>query len=294
MPRKKPVRERSFAIGVDYGTNSVRALVVDAADGSEIATHVYNYPSGEAGILLDPKDPNLARQNPGDYIEGFYQSVGPAVTAARRHRGFQPDRVVGIGVDTTGSTPIPVARNGLPLALRPEFKNHLAAQAWLWKDHTAHAEAAEISEKARQEGSGYLTRCGGAYSSEWYWSKILHCKRTAPKVFAATYAWVELADFVPAFLTGNLDPDTLPRSICAAGHKALYDDRWGGLPKNPSSRGSIRPWPRFETATRFPRQRPIERPAGSWRRSPRRSAFRRAWPWPSAPSTRTWAPLGRA
>jgi L-ribulokinase len=119
----------------------------------------------------------------------------------------------------------------MPLAMRPEFKNNLAAQAWLWKDHTAHAEAAEITEKARKDSTGYLTRCGGTYSSEWYWSKILHCKRTAPKVFAAAYAWVELADFVPAFLTGNLDPDTLPRSICAAGHKALYDSRWGGLPE---------------------------------------------------------------
>ena len=230
MSKKKPASERSFAIGVDYGTNSVRALVVDVADGSEIATHVYNYPSGEAGILLDRKDPNLARQNPADYIDGFYQSVGPAVAAARRHRGFRPERVVGIGVDTTGSTPIPVARNGMPLGMCAEFESHLAAQAWLWKDHTAHAEAAEITEKARQDGAGYLARCGGTYSSEWYWSKILHCKRTAPKVFAAAYGWVEQADFIPAFLPGRLAPDTLPRGICAAGHKALYDDRRGGLP----------------------------------------------------------------
>jgi L-ribulokinase len=231
MAQKKSARERSFAIGVDYGSNSVRALVVDVADGSEIATHVYNYPSGEAGVLLDPKDPNLARQNPADYIEGFYRSVGPAVAAAQRHRGFRGGRVVGIGVDTTGSTPIPMARNGMPLGMCPEFKNHLAAQSWLWKDHTAHAEAAEITDKARHDGAGYLTRCGGTYSSEWYWSKILHCRRTAPKVFAAAHAWVELADFIPAFLTGNLDPGTLPRGICAAGHKALYDARWGGLPE---------------------------------------------------------------
>lgn len=222
--------ERRFAIGVDYGTNSVRALVVDVADGSEVATHVYDYPSGEAGILLDPKDPNLARQNPADYIEGFYQSVGRAVAGARKHRGFRPEQVVGIGIDTTGSTPMPVGRDGLPLALRDEFKKNLAAQAWLWKDHTSHAEAAEITRRADQSGECYLTKCGGTYSSEWFWSKLLHCKRTAPKVFAAAYSWVELADFVPAFITGHLDPHTLPRSICAAGHKAMYNDQWGGLP----------------------------------------------------------------
>ncbi len=222
---------RRYAIGVDYGTNSVRALVVDVADGSEIATSVYNYPSGEEGILLSSKDPNLARQNPADYIEGFYKSVRSAVTAAKRKRGFRPENVIGIGVDTTGSTPIPVDRQGIPLALRPEFKKDLAAHAWLWKDHTGHGEAAEITEKARRGRTGYLAKCGGTYSSEWYWSKLLHCRRSSPKVFKAAYAWVELADFVPAFITGNLDPDTLPRGICAAGHKAMYHDDWGGLPK---------------------------------------------------------------
>jgi L-ribulokinase len=223
-------QQRQFAIGVDYGTNSVRALVVDAADGSEIASCVFNYPSGEAGILLDPKDPNLARQNPADYIEGFYRSVKGAVAAAKRTAGFSPENVVGIGIDTTGSTPIPVDRQGMPLALKPEFEDNLAAHAWLWKDHTGHAEAAEITEKAAQCPDGYLKKCGGTYSSEWYWSKMLHCKRTAPKVFAAAYSWVELADFVPGFITGNLDPDTVPRGICAAGHKAMYHEQWGGLP----------------------------------------------------------------
>lgn len=220
-----------FAIGVDYGTNSVRAVVVDVADGREIATSVYNYPSGEAGVLVDPKDPNLARQNAADYIEGFYQSVGKAVKAAKKQPGFGPENVVGIGIDTTGSTPIPVDRQGMPLSLRPEFAKDLAAYAWLWKDHTGHAEAAEITEKARQSPDGYLAKCGGTYSSEWYWSKILHCKRTSPKVFAAAYSWVECADFVPAFITGNMNPDTLPRGICAAGHKALYHEQWGGLPR---------------------------------------------------------------
>jgi L-ribulokinase len=220
----------AFSIGVDYGTNSVRALVVDIADGREVATHVYDYPSGEAGILLDPKDPHTARQNPADYIEGFYASVGGAVRAAGSDSSFRPDRVVGIGIDTTGSTPIPVDRSGKPLALLPEFKSELAAHAWLWKDHTGYAEAAEITEKAKKVRDKYLNKCGGTYSSEWYWSKILHCKRSSPKVFQAAYSWVELADFVPAFVTGNLNPDTLPRGICAAGHKAMYHNDWHGLP----------------------------------------------------------------
>ena len=222
--------ERRFSIGVDYGTNSVRALVVDVADGSEIATHVYNYPSGEAGILLDPKDPNLARQNPADYIEGFYVSVRRATGAAKKTDGFKAENVVGIGVDTTGSTPIPVDASGMPLVMQPALAGELAAHAWLWKDHTSHAEAAEITAKAARHKDKYLNKCGGTYSSEWYWSKILHCKRTAPKVFKAAFAWVELADFVPAYITGNTDPNTLQRGVCAAGHKAMYNDSWDGLP----------------------------------------------------------------
>jgi len=221
---------RKFAVGVDFGTNSVRAVVVDVADGSEVATHVYDYPSGEDGVLLDPRDPNLARQNPADYIEGFGVSVRRAVAAAARGRGFRPDNVVGIGIDTTGSTPIPVDRRGMPLAMQRQFRRDPAAQAWLWKDHTAHAEAAEITAKAARHRDRYLTKCGGVYSSEWYWSKILHCRRSAPKVFKAAYGWVELADFIPGFITDNTDPHTLARGICAAGHKAMYHEDWGGLP----------------------------------------------------------------
>lgn len=221
---------KRFAIGVDYGTNSVRAIIVDVDNGAELASHVFNYPSGEAGILLDPKDPNLARQNPADYIEGFFKSVGGALRAAKGKRGFKPENVIGIGVDTTGSTPIPVDRDGTPLAMKKEFRRNLAAQAWLWKDHTSYAEAAEITAAARKSREGYLAVCGGTYSSEWYWSKILHCKRTAPKVFEAAASFVELADFIPAYLTGNCDPATLKRGICAAGHKAMYHERWGGLP----------------------------------------------------------------
>ncbi len=227
--------ERKFSIGVDFGTNSVRAIVVDLEDGKEIATAVENYPGGEAGVLLDPKQPLLARQNPKDYVDGFYRVVTKAVDNARNipadgNGGFDHRGIVGIGVDTTGSTPIPVDKNGTPLGMLPEFENDLDAMAWLWKDHTSFAEAAEITEKAAKHGDHYLSKCGGIYSSEWYWSKILHCKRVNPKVFKAAFGWVELADFIPAFITGNTDPETLPRGICAAGHKAMFHEAWGGLP----------------------------------------------------------------
>jgi L-ribulokinase len=219
-----------FAIGVDYGTNSVRALVVDIATGAEVAASVWNYVHGDAGIMLDPSDPNLARQSPRDYIDGFFASVAAAVAKARDVHGFDPQNVVGLGVDTTGSTPIPVDAQGTALALLDEFRNDLAAQAWLWKDHTSHAEAEEITKKAGAAGLPYLAKCGGTYSSEWYWSKILHCLRTAPHVAKAAASWVELADYVPAYITGTLDPSKTARGICAAGHKAMYHEDWGGLP----------------------------------------------------------------
>ena len=225
--RKAP----GYALGLDYGTNSVRALLVDVSNGRELATHVYNYPSGSEGVLLDRRDPNLARQNPADYIKGFFATVRAVMReAVEKRKGFSPEQVIGIGVDTTGSTPIPVDRDGTALAMLPKFRKNLAAHAWLWKDHTGHAEAAEITETARETGEPYLAKCGGTYSSEWFWSKIWHCQRTAPSVFRAAYSWVEMADFIPAVLTGTGDPLKMVRGVCAAGHKAMYNDTWGGLP----------------------------------------------------------------
>jgi L-ribulokinase len=211
-----------YALGLDYGTSSVRALLVDLSNGREVATSVWNYPTGDEGVLYDPRDPNLARQNPRDYVDGFFATVQAVL------KDVNPEDVVGIGVDTTGSTPLPVDASGLPLAFDPRFQNELAAQAWLWKDHTGHAEAAEITEKAAAQGRPYLAKCGGTYSSEWFWSKILRCARVAPDVFAAAHGWLELADFVPAYLTGTLAKPL--RSACAAGHKAMFNAEWGGLP----------------------------------------------------------------
>ena len=174
-----------YTIGLDYGTNSVRALIVDTANGREAGTAVWDYEHGTAGVILS-RDPNLARQHPADYVKGAEVAIKRALAGAKKNiRGFQPQQVVGIGVDTTGSTPLPVDQNGQPLAFHKKFTKNPAAMAWLWKDHTGVAEAAEITALAGKIRPHYLAKCGGVYSSEWFWSKILHCLRTAPEVFAA-------------------------------------------------------------------------------------------------------------
>jgi L-ribulokinase len=215
-----------YALGLDFGTSSLRALLVDLDTGAETAHAEATYAHGDGGVITDPRDPDLARQQPQDYFD----ALAVAVPKALHRAGAKPQEVIGIGVDTTGSTPIPVDAQGRALAEHGEFRNHPAAQAWLWKDHTSQAEADEITARARQERPQYLERCGGTYSSEWYWSKVLRCQRTAPKVFAAAHSFVELCDFVPAWLVGERRPEQLARSVCAAGHKALYADDWGGLP----------------------------------------------------------------
>jgi L-ribulokinase len=220
----------AFAVGVDYGTNSVRAVVVDCAEGRTVGTCVFDYPTGEQGVVLDPRDPHLARQHPADYLAGLRASVGGALAEAERERGFARARVIGIGVDTTGSTPLPLDASCRPLALDPAWRDHPAALAWLWKDHTAAEEAAAITEAARRHAPEYLAPIGGTYSSEWFWSKIWRCLKVAPDVFEAAASWVELADFVPAVLAGVTAPGAIRRCICAAGHKAMYAAAWGGLP----------------------------------------------------------------
>jgi L-ribulokinase len=219
-----------FTIGVDYGTNSVRAIVVDCADGRVLGTHVFDYPSGDHGVLLDPKQPHLARQNPADYIGGLRASVLGALAEADRDGRFSRDRVIGLGVDTTGSTPLPLDSEAQPLSLDPRFKNNLAAYAWLWKDHTSAGEAAAITETAARHAPELLAPIGGTYSSEWWWSKIWHCLKVSPEVFDAAATWVELADFIPALLAGVRNPRDIVRCVCAAGHKAMYSDAWDGLP----------------------------------------------------------------
>ncbi|MHC4461297.1 MAG: ribulokinase [Planctomycetota bacterium] len=221
----------AYTIGLDYGTNSVRCLIVDVTNGNEPGTAVCDYETGEAGIILDSADHNLARQNPADYLKGIEAAVKAAITDAKNSdKRFDTSRIIGIGIDTTGSTPIPVDKNGVPLSMSDEFKDNPNACAWLWKDHTGHVEAAEITELAEKQHPEYLAKCGGTYSSEWFFSKVLHCLRTDPAVFDAAYSWVECCDYVPAVLTDTTKPDIIKRSRCAAGHKALFNDQWGGLP----------------------------------------------------------------
>lgn len=219
-----------FTLGIDYGTNSVRALVVRCADGAELGSAVVPYPSGNQGVLLDPKDHNLARQHPGDYLVGLEKSVRGALLAAKKQRRFSPAKIIGIGVDTTGSSPLPVDANNRPLALQSKWRRNLNAQCWLWKDHTSVAEAARITELAAKHRPQFLAKCGNTYSSEWFWSKIWHCRKVAPDVFAAAHSWVELADWIPSILAGIDRPEQITRGVCMAGHKAMYAADWGGLP----------------------------------------------------------------
>ncbi|HEY1684489.1 MAG TPA: ribulokinase [Tepidisphaeraceae bacterium] len=219
-----------WSLGLDFGTNSVRALIVDIHTGAEVGTAIWNYTHGEAGIILDRDRPHLARQHPEDYLTGIRQSITSALTQAAKTPGFSSKHIIGIGVDTTGSTPMPVDRQGQSLTSHLEFHNNPDAMAWLWKDHTSHAEAEEITALASRMRPHYLAKCGGRYSSEWFWAKILHCARTAPKVFAAAYSWVEIADWIPAILTGNTRPEQVTRGVCAAGHKAMFNPAWDGYP----------------------------------------------------------------
>ncbi|MEM0896678.1 MAG: ribulokinase [Verrucomicrobiota bacterium] len=222
---------KRYSLGIDYGTNSCRSLLVDLEDGSEAGSTVFPYPSGEMGILLDPKDPHVARQNPQDYLDGLETVIkGALAQGTETIDSFTPSQVVGIGIDTTGSTPIPVNKAGTPLGLLPEFKDNLNAMVWLWKDHTGHAEAEEITKLAHEMRPNIIAKCGGIYSSEWWWSKILKLKRTDPDVFEAAFSFVEHCDWIPAVLTGNTDPLTLKRGVCSAGHKAMFSTEWGGLP----------------------------------------------------------------
>ena len=212
----------SLALGLDYGTGSCRALVVDTESGEELATAVYAYPTGTDGVILDSRDPHLARQDPRDYLDGFrsvVQEVGGQVDLTQ---------VVGIGVDTTGSSPMPVTADNRALA--EDILGRHTAMVWLWKDHTAHSEAAEITALAQKRGEPYLDKCGGTYSSEWFWSKLLKCLRTDPEVFESAASWMEICDWIPATLCGVSHPGQVKRSRCAAGHKAMFEEAWGGLP----------------------------------------------------------------
>ena len=220
-----------YVIGLDYGTNSCRSVIVDITSGNELASYVFPYPSGKDGIILNPSDPQMARQNPEDYLTGIEVTIKGAIKKVKESDPeFSTDDIIGIGVDTTGSSPMSVDKNNVPLSSTDKFKDHPDAMVWLWKDHTSHKEAAYITETAAKIRPQYLSKIGGVYSSEWFWSKILHCKNTNPEVFEAADTFVEICDWIPSVLTGVKDSSGIKRGICAAGHKAMYNSSWNGLP----------------------------------------------------------------
>ncbi len=217
---------RKYTIGIDYGTDSVRSLIVNTQTGEEVAGAVFEYPRWKKGLYCDPAK-NRFRQHPLDYLEGLEVTIKEALRMAPEGVAQQ---VAGISVDTTGSTPVAVDERGTPLALTDGFRENPNAMFVLWKDHTAVREADEINALAKKWNTDFTMYEGGVYSSEWFWAKILHVLREDAGVLRSAYSWVEHCDWVPAVLTGNTHPKTLKRSRCAAGHKAMWHEAFGGLP----------------------------------------------------------------
>jgi len=218
---------KKFVIGIDYGTDSVRSVVVDAGNGEIVGSSVFEYPRWKKGLYCDPAS-NMFRQHPLDYTEGLEQSVRGAI------KGLSPEiikNIAGITVDTTGSTPVAVDKAGVPLSLKQGFECNPDAMFVLWKDHTAVKEAAEINELSKSWGGTDFTKFeGGIYSSEWFWAKILHVLRNSQEVRKNAFSWVEHCDWITAILTGNINPLEIKRSRCAAGHKAMWHEDFRGLP----------------------------------------------------------------
>lgn len=217
-----------YSIGMDFGSDSVRVLIVNALTGEELATAVHYYTRWKEGKYCDPSKSKF-RQHPLDYVEGIEKTIKSVVSQVNSD---VVENIIGIGVDTTGSTPVAVDKSGTPLALFPEFKENPNAMFVLWKDHTGIKEADEINALCSKWDIDYSEYEGGIYSSEWFWSKILHVSRADKSILENAYSWVEHCDWVPFLLTGGNDVAQMKRSRCAAGHKALWHESFGGLPPN--------------------------------------------------------------
>ena len=220
------MKEDRFVIGIDYGTDSVRSVIINAYTGEEIASSVFFYPRWKDGSYCDAGKQQF-RQHPLDYIEGLDQTIKNCLKIGGKSI---KESIKGISVDTTGSTPVATDETGTPLALFPEFENNPNAMFVLWKDHTSVKEAAQINEHNKTFGKDYLKYVGGIYSSEWFWAKLLHILRQDNEVRKACYSWVEHCDWIPFLLTGGKHISSLKRGVCSAGHKALWAAEFGGLP----------------------------------------------------------------
>ncbi|WP_028295939.1 ribulokinase [Olivibacter sitiensis] len=218
--------QSTYVIGLDFGTDSVRALVVDALTGEEMGMAVSPFARWAAGLYCSAAKAQF-RQHPLDYLESMERGLRAVLTSVSQQ---VRDNIVGISVDATGSTPVAVDEYGTPLSLLPEFSDNPNAMFILWKDHTANAEAAEINELAKRWETDFTQYVGGSYSSEWFWSKILHIIRKDNAVSQRAFSWVEQCDWLSAVLTGNTNPLEIKRSRCAAGHKAMWHQDFGGLP----------------------------------------------------------------
>jgi len=251
------MREDRFVIGIDYGTDSVRSVIINAYTGEEIASSVFFYPRWKDGSYCDAGKQQF-RQHPLDYIEGLDQTIKNCLKIAGKSI---KESIKGISVDTTGSTPVATDETGTPLALFPEFENNPNAMFVLWKDHTSVKEAAQINEHNKTFGKDYLKYVGGIYSSEWFWAKLLHILRQDKEVKKACYSWVEHCDWIPFLLTGGKQISSLKRGVCSAGHKALWAAEFGGLPPDEFF-SSLDPLLTAFTQRLFTRTYTADQPAG--------------------------------
>ena len=215
--------KKKYVIGLDFGTDSCRALIVDAFNGHEVAVGVSFYTRWKAGLYCDARDSRY-RQHPLDYIESMIEAVHIALSNLNKE---EIAAICGLCFDTTGSTPALTDNMGMPLALRPEFEEDPDAMFILWKDHTAVHEAAQINAFIKERNLDYLLYEGGTYSSEWVWAKVLHIINTNSVIKDSAYAWVEHCDWMTGLVTGNTIPEQILRSRCAAGHKAMWHESWG-------------------------------------------------------------------
>ena len=290
--QERAMSRPAFGLGLDHGTSSCRALLVDLDTGTEVAEAVHVYEGGEAGVWMSADDPDVARQDPRDHLRGLEATASAVLAQAREDLpGFDPASVVGIGVATTGSTPLPLDRDGQPLA---STRSDLAALAWLWKDHSAHEEAAAITRAAHEHRPQYVAACGGTYSAEWFWAKLWHCLRAAPDVFAQAHGWVELADWLPGSWSVRPRPNG-SRGDCARPGTRRCTTRCGAAGRTRSSCACSTPSSRRCAPGWVDRPcRRVREPAACARRGPGGWGWRRGHPSRWAVSTRMPAPWPRA